>query len=83
VRVKKPAKKVVFQRHHISYEPEVVVRIRRSVHYLCTQAQRFKAFTDHEKYALMTVIMNKPFLSEPSQYSEEPNEPKDVQTQIK
>lgn len=36
----KRSKKSVVQRHHISYDPEVTVRIYKGEHWLLTQLQR-------------------------------------------
>ena len=49
-------KKVVWQRHHLSYDPEIVVRIRRSVHWIATQIQRFKGLHKDEKKALIDAV---------------------------
>ena len=55
-------KKTVFQKHHITYEPEVVVKIRRKVHYVITLLQRYKDFTYNEKRAMRYIIKHKPTL---------------------
>lgn len=35
-------KKAIIQKHHISYDPEVVVKIYKGEHWICTQLQRRK-----------------------------------------
>ena len=62
MKTKKPAKKEIWQRHHISYDPERVVRIRRKVHYEATRLQRYKDFTLEEKQALVYIIEHKPLI---------------------
>ena len=50
-------KKEVWQNHHISYDPPVVVRIRKSVHYICTKIQRHtRGLTDAEKRAIIQAV---------------------------
>lgn len=60
MKTKKPAKKECWQRHHISYDPERVVRIRRKVHFEATRLQRYGNFTWDEKLALRHIIDEKP-----------------------
>jgi len=66
---KKPDKKEVWQRHHISYDPERVVRIRRKVHYEATRLQRYKDLTTLEKEALIFIINMKPLAEGPDEKS--------------
>jgi len=56
--------KTVWQNHHISYTPEIIIRIRRSVHYYVTSLNRFSGFTANEKKALRVVIRRKKILKE-------------------
>jgi hypothetical protein len=67
VKTKKPAKKEIWQRHHISYDPERVVRIRRKVHYEATRLQRYKDLTTLEKEALIFIINMKPLAEGPDE----------------
>ena len=53
-------KKTVWQRHHITYIPEVTVIIRRKCHWCITLLQRYKDFTPNEKRALRYIIKHKP-----------------------
>ncbi len=55
-------KGVVWQNHHITYKPEVTVRIRRMVHFYITKLNRFTGFTANEKKALRAVLRQKPTL---------------------
>lgn len=44
--------KTVIQQHHISYDPEVIVPIRKGVHWIVTHIQRYGFLTDQEIYAI-------------------------------
>ena len=62
----------VWQRHHIQYEnpetntPEIVVTIRRSVHWIITKIQRHtKGMTATEKYAITEAIERLPEREDP------------------
>ena len=57
-------KKPVFQKHHISYEPPVVVRIRKGVHMGITMLNRFKGLTSDEKRAVRVALDLQPDLTE-------------------
>ena len=57
---KKNLKKQIYQRHHIQYDPEVVVKIRRKVHWLITMMNRYKDFTYNEKRAMRYILKHKP-----------------------
>lgn len=47
------AKKIIFQNHHVCYNPEVVRRIRKGVHQCCNIISRFNHLTDEEINAIM------------------------------
>lgn len=53
-------KKVVWQKHHITYKPEKTVWIRRSEHFYITCLQRFNAFTPGAKQAIRHIMREKP-----------------------
>jgi hypothetical protein len=53
-------KKVIWQRHHITYEPELIVWVRRSEHWAITQLQRFKELSPGAKRALRHIARTKP-----------------------
>jgi len=56
---KKP-KKVVWQKHHILYKPELTVMVRRSEHYYITMLQRFKQLSPGAKEAMRYELDKKP-----------------------
>ena len=61
-------KKVVWQYHHVSYEPEIVVKIRRSVHFICTKIQRHtKGLTNNEKWAIKQAVSQIPTREDPDE----------------
>lgn len=39
---------VVYQKHHISYDPEIIVEIRKGVHQIITLIRRFKSLEPQE-----------------------------------
>lgn len=53
-------KKVCWQLHHLSYEPEITRVVRRSVHFYLTKLQRFSGLSQGEKEAFMYIIQTKP-----------------------
>ena len=64
----------VWQRHHIQYEnpetntPEIVVTIRRSVHWIITKIQRHtKGLTATEKYAIGEAVRMIPEREDPNE----------------
>ena len=60
---RKKCKHIIFQNHHIIYgENEVIVKIRRKVHYVITLLNRYKDFTYNEKRAIRYIVKNKPVL---------------------
>ena len=66
---KKTVKRTVWQKHHILYldrhGKDWVVRVRRSVHYLITKAQRYtRGLTPDEKTALIEAIEQLPTVAE-------------------
>jgi len=47
----------VFQNHHLSYKPEIVVRIRKGVHNVCGLVLRHsKGMTSTEKRAIRCAL---------------------------
>ncbi len=57
-------KKQVYQTHHITYEPEVTVRVTRGEHYVISQLQRFKALTRGAKRAIRYILKVAPIRKE-------------------
>jgi hypothetical protein len=54
-------KKVVWQKHHLTYEPRaIIVRVRRSEHYVITLLDRFSALTRGAKKAIRYIARTKP-----------------------
>lgn len=53
-------KKQVWQNHHITYQPERVVRVTRGEHWVVTQLQRFKSLSRGAKEALLYEINRLP-----------------------
>jgi hypothetical protein len=39
----------VYQNHHLSYDPEVTVRVRKGVHNICTLIMRHKRGMDRDE----------------------------------
>jgi hypothetical protein len=59
---KKPA---VLQKHHLCYQPEIIVPIRKGCHQTCTLIQRYSFLTDQEIYAIkMAAEMKRQFETE-------------------
>lgn len=54
------AKQQVWQRHHITYEPDLIVKVTRGEHFLITQLQRFKSLSQGARQALLYEISQKP-----------------------
>jgi len=52
--------KTIWQVHHLSYQPEITVKIRKGVHYAITQLSRFKYLTEDEKRAVRCELEKKP-----------------------
>ena len=62
-RLSKAKIKECIQKHHLRYgKDEIVLPIRRKVHYVITLLQRYKNFTETEKLAIMYVLIEKPIL---------------------
>lgn len=53
-------KRDCLQRHHIQYEPEVVVTVRRSEHFFITRLSYFKELTAGAKKAIRYIVRTKP-----------------------
>lgn len=62
---RKKRKKIVWQRHHITYEPEWVVWVRRKEHFHITNLQRFKDFSAGAKRAIRYIMKTKPTARKP------------------
>jgi hypothetical protein len=62
----KTPKKVVWQNHHLFYDPlePVTVRIRRKEHWHITNLQRFKELSWGAKQALLWLVIFKPMYSD-------------------
>ena len=58
-------KKPVWQRHHITYNPEKLVWVRRKEHFYITMFQRFKDLSAGAKKALRYIIRTKPTIRKP------------------
>ncbi len=56
--------KVVYQNHHISYNPEILVPIRKNVHWECTRIRRYKGMTEMEKTAICHAVLSIPTIRE-------------------
>jgi hypothetical protein len=59
MRKRKKSKKIVCQDHHISYEPEIKVRIRRSEHWVITLLSRFNSLSAGSKKAIRHILKTK------------------------
>jgi len=57
-------KKVVWQTHHLTYEPEKTVRVRRKEHFHITNLSRFKDFSSGAKKAIKFILKTKPTIYE-------------------
>ena len=67
--------KTVWQNHHINYKTEEVVRIRRSVHYICTKIQRHTlGMTKNEKYAVRCALRSIPTRTDLIEFEKIPEE---------
>ena len=51
-----PRRRTVIQRHHISYEPEVVVTVYKGEHWILSQIQRRKNFSKGFMTSLKVVV---------------------------
>jgi hypothetical protein len=60
------AKKQVWQKHHITYEPEYTVTVTRGEHYVITQLQRFGSLSAGAAEALLFIVNNKPRREKPA-----------------
>ena len=60
-KVKKPE---CWQKHHVSYEPEVLVRVTRAEHYYLTCLMRFNAFSKGFRESLREIMAIKPIKRE-------------------
>jgi len=56
----KKKKKVILQRHHLCYNPEIIVTIRRNEHWIITLLQRFNSLSSGAKKAIRYELKNKP-----------------------
>ena len=56
----KKIKPEVWQKHHICYEPEVVVRVTRAEHFFITRLSWFKELSAGCKKAIKEVLKSKP-----------------------
>ncbi len=56
----KKVKKVVFQKHHISYEPEVTVLVTRAEHFYLYRLNLFKSFTAGFRESVKAILGSKP-----------------------
>ena len=52
--------KTIWQTHHLSYQPEITVKIRKGVHQVCTLISRYKYLTADEKRAIRCELEKKP-----------------------
>ena len=47
----------VYQHHHISYRPEIIVRIRKGVHDICSRIMRHsRGMSSEEKRAIRVAL---------------------------
>ena len=62
-RKRKANTKVVYQNHHLEYasatHPEIILRIRRKVHFYIFKLSRFKYFNKNEAKSLMWEVIRK------------------------
>ena len=48
---------MVYQHHHISYRPEIIIRVRKGVHDICTKIMRHsKGMSSDEKRAIRCAL---------------------------
>ena len=60
----KNSKKTIYQLHHISYEPEVTVKVTRAEHFYLTRLGWFKSFTKGFREAVKVLLGSKPITKE-------------------
>jgi hypothetical protein len=53
-------RKEVWQVHHIAYDPEWTVAVRKSEHWVITQLSRFAALSPGAKQAIRILLEQKP-----------------------
>ncbi len=58
--MKRQKRKEIWQTHHLRYEPELTVRVRRSEHFFITRLSWFKELSAGAKRAIRFILVNKP-----------------------
>ena len=53
-------KKVVWQRHHIKYDPEIVVDVTRAEHFYLTRLNYFNGLSKGFRKAIKAILKDKP-----------------------
>lgn len=57
-------KKIYWQTHHITYDPEYTVRVRRSEHFYITKLARYRNLSAGAYEAIFYIISTKPLVHE-------------------
>jgi hypothetical protein len=58
-RRKKP-KKEVWQKHHITYDPEWIEEVTRAEHFYITRLNRFNSLSWGSRVAILYILLTKP-----------------------